>query len=65
MKSTSHGAVDRKLVWQIHHGDTTQRVLSVDEEHINLMGLNTAKRINTATGAIQEQPLEQQQQQQQ
>lgn len=57
--------VDRKLVWQIHHGDTTQRVLSVDEEHINLMGLNTAKRINTATGAIQEQPLEQQQQQQQ
>lgn len=47
----------RGLVWHVTHGDTSNRVLSVDTERIQLMGLNAVTWLSTANGDSVERPV--------
>lgn len=49
--------VDQGLVWQFHHNDITNRVLSVDSSVIELMGIDTATSVVTSTGETTERPV--------
>lgn len=48
---------EQALIWQVTHGDTSNRVLSVDAEHIKLMGLYAVTWFSTVDGTSEERPV--------
>lgn len=48
---------EKGLVWNVTHGDISNRVLSVDANHIQMMGLNMETWFTTADGTSRERPV--------